>query len=865
MKATLFLLAAIIISPMLFAQSGITGSLSDTINQVPMQNSAVMLLHQKDSVLYRFTRSDKQGNFSFSHADTGSYLLLITHHTYADYIDRIQVKDSSTINLGSIAMTLQANILQEVFVKQQIAAMRMKGDTLEYAADSFKVRQGASVEEMLRKLPGIQVDKDGKITAQGEQVKKVLIDGEEFFGDDPTLATKNIQADAIDKVQVYDKKSDQAAFTGIDDGEKTKTLNLTLKQDKKKGYFGKLDVASNFTNRWNNSAMLNNFKGKAKLSAYGIMSNTGKTGLDWSEQDKYSSGNSVEYNDDFGGFMIYGSDDEFSNGSFNGEGLPKSWSAGINGSEKWNGDKQNMNGSYKYNKLNTSGNSTTVSKSTLPGDAFFVTRESSGMFNSRERHTVNGLYEWQIDSTTSTKITASGYTGTSQAINSYLSANTNGNNTLVNSSSRSASTNAENANLNVNAIFRKKFKHIGRSFSLNIREEYNSTNSTGFLKNTTDYFNPADGSFLRDSITNQMKDNNSKVNTISAKAVYTEPLTKKLFLEVNYAARSNTSTSQRLSFDSTTDGKYESLNDVYSNDYRFDVFTHTTGAAFRFNSKKITASAGSDIGLTHFFQKDVIADTDYTRRYTNFFPKGNLTFKFNTNSRFNINYNGSTRQPSITQIQPVTVNNNPLIEYKGNAALKQSFIHSVSLNFNRYNVFKQRGFWLWSSFTTTDRDVVTSQFTDTSTGKTTLQYINTNGNYNFYSNFNINGKWKKPDININGGIDFNGRRYNNVVNGVNNVTTNNAPSLNLGLSKYKEKKYSIWLNSQFTYNLSKSTVQNQFSTEYWTMLHQLNFNISLPLKMEVNTEIMYNMRQKTNLFGGNNNVMLWNAYVGENS
>src|SRR4051794_10437036 len=188
---------------------------------------------------------------------------------------------------------------------------------------------------MLRKMPGLQVDKDGKITAQGQKVEKVLVDGEEFFGDDPTMATKNIQADAVEKVQVFDKKSDQAAFTGIDDGTKSKTLNLTLKEDKKKGYFGKMELGSNFTNRWNNNIMANSFKSKRKLSLYGIMSNTGKTGLDWDESSKYGDNNNLEYNEDGGFFFTSGGDEFDSYGAFRGEGVPTSWSAGTQYSKKY--------------------------------------------------------------------------------------------------------------------------------------------------------------------------------------------------------------------------------------------------------------------------------------------------------------------------------------------------------------------------------------------------------------------------------------------------------------------------------------------------------------------------------------------------
>ncbi len=432
----------------------------------------------------------------------------------------------------------------------------------------------------------------------------------------------------------------------------------------------------------------------------------------------------------------------------------------------------------------------------------------------------------------------------------------------MNNSNRFTTSNGDNQNLNANAIFRKKFKKIGRSFSFNVNEIINNNSSTGFLKATVNYYDPKTGDFVRDSITNQMKENVSKINTLSAKAVYTEPLTKKLYLEMNYAIRSNTSTSERLSFDSTNNGKYESLNPLYSNQYRFDVFTNTGGLAFRYNSKKVTASAGSDAGFTHFYQKDLLADTNYTRRYVNFYPRANLTLKLEGNTRFYLSYNGNTHQPSITQIQPLQDNTNPLLVYLGNSALKQSFAHQFNLSFNKYNVFKERGIFLWSSFNTTSHDIVTSQFTDTSTGKTTLQYINASGNYNYNANLGFNGKLKKLNMYANASFGMNGSQYSNIVNGIKNTTNNNAPSFSIGLSKNKEKKFDIWLNSQINYNFSKSTIQQNYTTNYWTMEHQLNANVSLPWHLVINTDFDYNIRQKTNVFTTNNNVFLWNAYFG---
>ncbi len=818
-KLTLILLILLASLTARSQQATINGTIYDTINKEHLTNTVIALLRFRDSVLYKFTRSDKDGGFALQHVIPGKYIVLITEDTYADYIDNVTINGDTTITLGTIPMTLKANLLKEVIVQQQIAAMRMKGDTLEFAADSFKVRQGASVEEMLRRLPGVQVDKDGKITAQGEKVEKVLVDGEEFFGDDPTVATRNLQADAVEKVQVFDKKSDQATFTGIDDGQKTKTINLKLKADKKKGNFGKVDLASDGKNHWNNSAMINNFKGNVKVSAYGIMSSTGKTGLDWNESEKYGSGNGMQYDDESGGFYINSdNNDDLNNSSYYGEGLPKSWSAGLNLSNKFDDDKQNLNGSYRYNKLNTLGAGSTISKSLLP-DNYFVSRDSGSSFSSRQRHSVSSIYEWKIDSSTNIKFTGTGYTGTTLGSSIYNSFTTNEAGVKINDSYRKTASTGDNQNLNLNLLLRKKFKKVGRSLSVNINELYNSGNTDGTLYSNIHYYNDTTGALYKDSIIDQVKKNDSRISTLTSRVTYTEPIVKKLFVEVNYALRSYNASSKRLSYDRDDDGKFTLLNNDYSNDYSFDVLTNTGGAAFRYNGKKLTASAGSDVGVTNFTQKDLMHDTAYKRDYTNFFPKASFTYKINSTSRIQVNYNGSTNQPTINQIQPVKDNTNPLIETVGNPGLKQEFNHRVYFNFNSYKVLTQSGFYVYGSFNTTNNAIVTDQFTDVKTGKTTLRYFNRNGNFNYYSGGSYNMKLKKLDMMVFAGFDYSGSRFSNRVNGQDNTTNNQAPGVRIGFQKYKEKKFNFYYSGSFTYNFSKSSIQENIQTNYWTQEH----------------------------------------------
>lgn len=219
--------------------ASIKGLITDTLNKQNLSNAIIAILRKKDSVLVSFTRSLKDGSFELKNLPEGQHIVMISYPNYADYVDVLLLDKNKTIDLGKVPVITKATLLQEVIVKQRIGAIRVKGDTTEYRADSFKVSANADVQELLRKMPGIQVNSKGEITAQGERVQKVLVDGEEFFSDDPAVVTKNLRADAIEKVQAFDKKSDQAAFTGIDDGQKIKTLNLTLKKIRKKDILAK--------------------------------------------------------------------------------------------------------------------------------------------------------------------------------------------------------------------------------------------------------------------------------------------------------------------------------------------------------------------------------------------------------------------------------------------------------------------------------------------------------------------------------------------------------------------------------------------------------------------------------------------------
>lgn len=855
---------AILCSFHLHAQNTfIKGVVTDTMNKQNLFNSSVSLLRAKDSVLISYTRSTKEGQFQFKNIPAGRFILMVTYPRYADYFDPFDVSDAQEKDLGLIMLTLKSRILEDVIVRQQIAAIRMRGDTLAYKADSFKVREGASVEEMLRKMPGLQVDKDGKVTAQGEKIEKVLVDGEEFFGNDPTLATKNLQADAIDEVQVFDKKSDQAAFSGIDDGTKTKTLNLKLKEDKKKGYFGKVELGAGPYNRWNNNLMLNSFKSKRKLSAYGIMSSTGKTGLDWGEREKYGSGSNLEYDSDGGYFMWNGSNDDFEDGNFNGQGVPTSWNGGLQYSRKFDEDKQNLNGSYRYGKINNSGNGNTISQSILPNNTF-TTIESSDFFTSKQRHSANATYDFQIDSSTSLKVVTSGYTGNQRSLNAYNSSSINALGNPINKSNRVTTVQGDNQSFSGNVLLRKRFKKPGRTASLSYDKQYKLNNTSGLL-NALNQFYDKNGQLVNTDSIDQNKINEITNSGYYTKLAYTEPVLKNVFVELSYGRRVSNSESQKLSYDKSINNKYEDLNEDFSNHYDFNVLTNSGGMTWRYNTKKITFSAGGDVARANFKQTNLFTDSVVKYNYTNLFPRSRFQYKFNTNSRISLGYNGITRQPGIEQIQPVRDNSNTLNIALGNPGLKQEFRHTIDFNYNSYKVLQQRGIYTYASLSTLKNGITTNETTATSgdsIGKRTYQFINLNGNFNGYSGGGYNWKVKKLDVSFRIGFNLNVSRLNNIVNNLRNVTNNNSYGLDFSIYKFKEKKFDFNYYSTINYNTSLSSIQPGKTTNYFTQNHNIYLNYTLPHKFEFNTNVSANFRQRISIFDQNNNVTVWNGYVG---
>jgi hypothetical protein len=861
MKKLITIIAGIFLSITTFSQSSkVSGSVDDPNENKPVKNAVIALLTPKDSFLYKFTRTDAAGKFILKDVKPGKYILMTTHPYFADLVDNIEIKNDE--ELARLHLISKSKLLQEVIVKSG-TGFRIKGDTTVYTADSFKVSANANVGELLKKLPGIQVDKDGKITAMGETVQKVLVDGEEFFGDDPGMAVKNLRADAVKEVQVFDKKSDQAEFTGIDDGKTQKTINLKLKDNSKHGYFGKADIAGgtkqNNENRYNENLLYSSFKGKRKLSAFLLSGNTGQDGLNWQDEQKYGGGDdniSLNLDDDGNvNFQWTGNTNDDEPYVDPQNGFMTNVNAGVQYSNKWN-DKYNLNLSPKYNSQQYTNHKQTFTE-TQVGDS--ILDQNSKEVNNVNRHNIKirGILDMKLDSMNSLKITASTNFYHTESGSTLNSVSTGNNGTLKNSSTRDLSTNNDKNAVSGNILFRHKFHKSRRT--LTFTGDWNVLNNQG--KNFLKSFNQAyfDGALSGSQDLDQMKDYNTSTTNLTGKIVYTEPLAKEYSLELAYQVSYNYGTNDQLTYSYTPfSNKYDVLVDSLSNQFKQNIVQNIPSARINFANKKIKLNIGSGFGFTNFDLKDLTFNKDYTRDYVNFYPTANFTYTYKPNHSIRFNYSGNTIQPTINQLQPLRNNNDYFNQYIGNPNLKPSFSNSFNVNHNSYNFLKDIFTYQGLNVRTTSNSITDNRVINVDSGKTVTQPVNTNGNVsvNFYGGMGI--KIKKIDTRIYFGPRFNYSKYAGFVNNQKSFSRTVTPGISMQVSKSKEKKYEVWVNDEFNYN-ANTTSQNDTKIHYNSNTLSVNATIYYKKVWSILTDLQIFSRQKTSQFDKNLNSNQWGA------
>lgn len=841
-------------STMLFAQNpySIKGVAADTASNAKLQNATISILNAKDSTLYKFTRAKADGTFSISPMRKGNFILLLTYPEYADYVSPF-VLDSvnHTFDFKQVNMKSKAKLLSEVIIKGQGAAIKIKGDTTEFNAASYTIQPNDKVEDLLKKLPGIQVDKDGKITAQGKTVPKVLVDGEEFFGDDPTLVTKNIRADMVDKVQLFEKASDQAAFTGVDDGQKTQTINIKLKEDAKNGYFGKVDVGGGTDDFYTAQLLFNKFKGKEKFSFYGTASNTGKTGLSWQDSDKYGSsgGGNVEFID--GGMMISGGgrdDIDSFGGSYYGEGIPVARNGGAHYETKWNKDKESINTNYKIGSLKVDITKNTLTQQNIP-DAI-VNRDNNQITeNYIFRQKLDATYQIKLDTTSNLKLVVDGTLKNNETESDFNTTGRRGDNSLLNTEIRSNDNEGDEQIFNLSAFYTKKLKKLGRNYSINVSGMVNEKNSEGFLYSKNEAFNE-DGSLKESIVTDQLKKNITKASLFSSNITFSEPISKKLSLVLNYGLSLNTGKADRKSFNASVPGKYDDLDLDFSNNFTTEQLSNQGGAIFSYKGKKTVLNGGLKVNNISFDQFDEYTDIRYKRNFFNWMPQARYQYKFSQYRSFSIGYNGRTSQPSITQLQPVRVNDDLLNIPIGNANLRPSYNNSFNINYNSYKVISDQSMYGYASINFINNQIVNNTSFDKTTGKSTYQFINLEDKtpFNFYMYMDFSRKIKPVEMNVSFGINVDGSTSYNYVNNVLAKTESNSYGATFGISKYKEKKFQFNLRFGPSYETQESSLNEDVNSNGLATNGYGSFTVYLPGKFQISSDANYRYTAATASF-----------------
>ena len=694
----LFLISFCLLSFSAAAQNSgnVKGTLMDTASREPLANATITVLQAKDSSLVTFSRTNNKGAFDVRFLPRGSYRLLISHVGFRNYSKHFDItEDKKEVDLGYVSMGTNSDLLDEVSVTQEKAPVTFRNDTVEFNAGSFKTKPNAVVEDLLKKLPGVTVDKDGKIKANGQEVKKVLVDGKEFFGNDPKVATKNLPADIVDKVQVFDKKSDQSQFTGFDDGNSEKTINLTVKPDKKHGLFGRATVAAGNKDRYQANLNLNQFKGERQFSAIAMANNTNKQGFSFMDILNFSGGLGGSGGGGRGGMVEIGGGG--GNLPIQGMGpnnsITTTWAGGMNFNDRW-GTNLDVSGSYFYNRIQDKLEQKINRQYISSVNPFNYAKDVISSRRS-ENHRLNVIADQKIDSMNSIRFTSSANIQQSlSASNSkYISEAAKGG--ILNRGTSNTKSNADGFNWNNSALWRHKFAKKGRTFSANISFGLNDAESSGELKSLNDFFAPNGSIAFSDSLDQQNLQDNKGMN-YGAVLSYTEPLSKRSLLEFNYNFNNSNNESSKETFDiDKNTGKHTIKNEMLSSDFDNTYTFNRGGLSWRHQQKKFNFTVGSAVqhaaldSRFHFLGKDSSID----QSFVNFLPNALLQYNINKYKSFRINYNTSTRQPSAAQLNPIVDNTDRLNIRQGNPDLSQEYTHRLMFNFMSFDPFRQRSFF----------------------------------------------------------------------------------------------------------------------------------------------------------------------------
>lgn len=824
----LFIIISLLTAAASFSQ-GIPGSIKgvvrDSSEHEALKNATVSILHS-DSSSFKESLSKEDGSFLITNIPIGNYILKVTFSSYEPRLTNFTIDSINTaLNAGIIYMQPHAHELAEVVV--ETPPIIIKKDTFEFTANAFATKPNATAEDLLKKLPGVDVDKDGNIRAQGESVQRVLVNGKRFFGDDPRTATQNLPSDVIDKIQVFDDQNDQSQFTGFDDGNRVKTINIVTK--KNSGSFGKFVAGAGDKGLYNVAANYSMFKGNQQISFIGQLNNTNKQ--NFTPQDIFGSsgrggsrGGGGGFRGGGGGFRGGGGQMQqlqSLNANSNNNGLITTSAAGINYRDVW-GKNTEVYGSYFYNNLLTEKEQNSQTENFVTNDSSMFNNQAQSSSRRNVNQRLNFNMETQFDSLNSMIIRPNiSYQETNN--NSITkTTTTQGKTGLLNNAEATSLSNNKGYNGSIDALFRHRFKAKGRTFSLGLTGSGNTNDANGNNYSLTDYYT---GGIDSSYTINQHYVASTKAQGISATASYTEPIGKRSLIELNYNYNYNKNTSDKVTYnyDSATE-KFTTIDSLLTNNYENTYSSNRVTLNYRFQTEKMNFSVGNGIQFGNLTSINNTKDINLTQHYTNLYPTANLTYRFNRTSNFRFNYSGRTSQPNVTQLQPVIDNSDPLNVEVGNPNLKQSFTHSFralynNFSFNRGNNFTSGESNFHNIFATVNASFTTNDIVESvkrNKGIDTVTYTNLSGAYNISAFFNYGFQLKKPKSNLNFTTNFTSSKDASIINDTINYTNNYTIGETVKFTTNLKKNFDMNFSATPTYNIVRYSFQADQNDNYFS-------------------------------------------------
>lgn len=851
----------------------IKGVIQDADTARMLSKASVKLSPAADTSRGRFVTADDKGAFIFTDVKPGAYMLAFSFTGYQPQTRRITVGNTA-IDLGEVLLIKKDKTLGDVVVVGKVPPARQKGDTTEFNVAALKVNPDATTEDVLKKAPGITIE-NGQVTAQGEQVRRITIDGRQYFGDDATAALRNLPAEVIDKVQVFDRLSDQAQLTGFDDGNGFKAINIVTKANMRNGQFGRVYGGYGTDDRYAAGGSVNFFKNNTRLNVIGLFNNvnqqnfSGEDLLGVNGQANAGRGGGGGRPGGFGGGFGGRGGGGFSVGQQ--PGIAKTNAFGLNFSDLWF-KKMEVTASYFFNNSHTIARSETNRQLFLTGDSsqFYnqVSRSSADNFN----HRINFRAEYKIDSNNTLIIAPNLSFQKNESWSELTGVNSTLGKQLINSTANLRNSQAAGFNLRNEITYRHSFAKRGRSISVNLNNSASNRNSDTYLDAISAYFN---GGLLLGDTLRQYTDNSTRSNSIATNFAYTEPVGKKGQIQLNYNPQFTTNKADQRNFRyDKTEADYSNFDTTLSNLFDNKVRAQNAGLTYRLGDRDNQFSVGINFQHTRLLSEQQFpAVATLNKTFSNWLPNLQWRKQLSKQTSLRMFYRASVNPPSVNQLQNVINISNPLFITTGNENLDQSYTHFLTARINNTNAAKGRslfaGFFgqMVSKYVTNGTWIATkdSAIANNITlrkGAQISKPVNLDGYYSLrsFATYGFPLKAIKSNLNLNAGLNYTRMPglVNNQLNYSNNYNYSAGINIASNISEFIDFNVSYSANFNNVVNSIRPELNNNF------YFHTTGAKVNLLTKNgwfilnEVTNQLYSGLAD-----GFNQSFWLWNVSAGK--